>query len=114
MSKKLDTGVILSHKKIKDNDKCIVCNSFKFSKKYLNINECLDCGHVFADYHLTNNEIKKIYNLNYFKGKEYLNYSDDKLVFQKNFNLRLITLFNYITKPENKSLLEIGCAFGFL
>ena len=98
---------------INDNYNCIICNSVKFAKKYININECLNCGHIFADYNLTNNQIKKIYNFEYFNGKEYCNYSNEKNILQKNFNLRIQTLLKFIEKPINKSLLEIGCAFGF-
>ena len=96
-----------------ENNKCVVCKSTKFTNRYQILLECLNCGHIFSNRKLSYDEIKSLYDIDYFKGNEYLDYEKDKNIILKNFKLRIATLLKHIKKPLNKSLLEIGCAFGF-
>ena len=92
--------------------KCNVCESINFSEFYKGICKCNNCGHCFANLNIDINQLKKIYSKNYFYGEEYLNYLSDKKILQKNFQIRLNQLMK-ITKVNNKSLLELGSAYGF-
>jgi 2-polyprenyl-3-methyl-5-hydroxy-6-metoxy-1,4-benzoquinol methylase len=57
--------------------------------------------------------LKSIYNENYFKGEEYLDYLRDKNVLQKNFGKRIRKMKQLFSDDEIKDVLEIGCAYGF-
>lgn len=92
--------------------KCIVCNSTDIYGIYNDtLVKCNKCGMVSANMEIGEAELKAIYNSNYFKGEEYLDYVADKTVIQKNFSKRM----KKITRVEDKKItaLEIGCAYGF-
>jgi len=75
--------------------------------------KCLNCGLVSANIQLSQEEIRKIYSENYFKGEEYEDYLRDKEVLQKNFSRRLKKIFSIVPENEIKDILELGCAYGF-
>ncbi len=91
---------------------CNICNSSNNVNIYKGIIKCKTCTHCFADISIDHDELKNIYKKNYFFGEEYLNYQKDKNIIIKNFNLRLNKLKKYFNF-ENKSLLEIGSAYGY-
>ena len=95
------------------NNHCIVCDSRDAKPMYPGIIKCKDCGYIYADLNMSQVEFEKLYNSGYFTGEEYSNYLSDKDVLQKNFNNRLNTLLKYINPKEHKSLMEVGCAYGF-
>lgn len=90
---------------------CIICNT-NAGKNYLypGILKCPSCGLVFADTHLSERELKQLYQREYFFGDEYLNYLEDKPTIQKNFTARIRTLKTF---APSGNLFEIGCAYGF-
>ncbi len=92
---------------------CIICNNSKHNHLYKGIVQCSNCGHVFANMNLTDEELQDIYRKNYFFGDEYSNYIADKISIQKNFQRRLEVLQKFIDIERHNSLLEIGCAYGF-
>ena len=101
---------------------CIVCSSSKSSTFYPGLLKCAECGMVFADMQLSEEELRDLYRKQYFFGDEYSNYVADKKVLQKNFRLRLRPLFDCIKKfmPDKYDtpllkldLFEIGSAYGF-
>lgn len=91
---------------------CNICNSSNNINIYRGIIKCKTCTHCFADISIDYDDLKKIYKKNYFFGEEYLNYQNDKNIIIKNFNLRLNKLKKYFNF-KNKSLLEIGSAYGY-
>ena len=93
--------------------KCIICNDHNYSEIYKGILECSSCGYIFADSHLSDQELENLYDKNYFFGEEYHDYLSDAKVLEKNFKLRLKTLLRFIKPPGSLKLLEIGCAYGF-
>lgn len=94
--------------------KCLVCDETSFQKIYSGtLLRCSSCGFVTANMDVDEKILKKIYAEDYFKGEEYLNYVNDKLTIQKNFKARLNYIFNKIGGGKIKSVLEIGCAYGF-
>lgn len=74
---------------------------------------CQNCSHVWADMSLDEEQLRKIYAENYFKGEEYADYVADKLIIQSNFTKRLKSLRKLVNPPTFENTLEIGCAYGF-
>ena len=60
-----------------------MCNSTDNGNFYPGIVKCNNCGHVFADLELSDEQFKKLYSHDYFHGREYSNYKQDKNVLQK-------------------------------
>ncbi|NWJ47616.1 MAG: class I SAM-dependent methyltransferase [Chloroflexi bacterium] len=95
------------------NLECIVCKNRQFSPLYKGVVKCEECGHSTADMELSDEELFTIYKKNYFFGEEYSDYLGDRKLFQRNFRLRFKTLQRFLQAERHKSLLEIGCAYGF-
>jgi 2-polyprenyl-3-methyl-5-hydroxy-6-metoxy-1,4-benzoquinol methylase len=90
---------------------CILCNTDASRHiLYPGILKCPSCGLVFADAHVSAEDLHQLYQRNYFFGDEYLNYLEDKPTLQKNFSARLRTLRRF---SSGGNLFEIGCAYGF-
>ena len=94
-------------------NECVVCGNSDTKVMYEGILECLQCGHIFSDFQLNDEELFKLYSKKYFFGEEYSDYIADKKVFQKNFRLRLKVLQGFLDPTRHRHLLEIGCAYGF-
>jgi len=94
-------------------NKCIICNKTANDILYAGILQCHNCGYVFADIHITNDDLNAYYNNNYFSGKEYSNYEASRNIIQKNFKNRLKVLNRFISPSNHGNLLDIGCAYGF-
>jgi 2-polyprenyl-3-methyl-5-hydroxy-6-metoxy-1,4-benzoquinol methylase len=93
---------------------CPICNHLELIKIYNNtLIQCKNCSHVWADLSLDEEELRKIYAENYFKGEEYDDYLSDKIILQTNFTKRLKSLYKFIDAPTFESVLELGCAYGF-
>ena len=94
--------------------RCVVCkNTLNFTKKYKILTKCKNCSHIFYDNDLNYKDLKKIYSNEYFFGKEYINYIEDKKQVEKNSLKRIKTIKKYIPNLSDKKLLEIGSAYGF-
>ena len=94
-------------------NECIVCGNSGTKVMYEGILKCLQCGHIFFDFQLNDEELFKLYSKKYFFGDEYSDYIADKKVFQKNFRLRLEVLQSFLDPTRHRHILEIGCAYGF-
>lgn len=92
---------------------CIICNSNYKESRIRGLLECESCHFITTDIDLSQEEIEGIYSADYFKGKEYSNYLLDKNIIQKNFKKRLKKLLSFVDNSREKSLFEIGCAYGF-
>ncbi len=93
---------------------CIICNNSDFELIYNNtLKKCTACNFITANIDISNDELNKIYSENYFKGEEYSDYVKDKDSLQCNFNKRLNYIFKKFNENDIKSVLEIGCAYGF-
>lgn len=91
---------------------CIICNGEKYKLIYNNtLKHCETCGFITANIEVGHEELKRIYNRNYFLGEEYLDYLADKPALQKNFTQRLSSIEE--NTHEEMEALEIGCAYGF-
>ena len=92
---------------------CIVCGGSRITPLYSGILTCSDCGYVFADLALADEEFVRLYQHNYFHDGEYSDYCSDEQILRKNFKLRLKVLTKYLEPVRHKHLLEIGSAYGF-
>lgn len=93
---------------------CLVCKEKHFEEIYSHtLKKCLNCGFITANLQISSLKLEEIYSENYFKGEEYLDYCQDKKIIQKNFQERLNYIFQKVNKNSIKSVLEIGCAYGF-
>jgi SAM-dependent methyltransferase len=92
---------------------CIVCGSGDARPFHPGLLRCAGCGHAWADLRLSPDQLAEIYGRSYFFGDEYLDYVADRAVIQKNFGLRLAVLERFLDRARHRSLLEVGCAYGF-
>ena len=92
---------------------CIVCEANDAAPLYPGILRCRACGYVFADMRLTDEELFRLYNEEFFTGAEFSDYAGDAKFFRKNFALRLRELKKFLDPTRHRRLLEIGCAYGF-
>jgi SAM-dependent methyltransferase len=91
--------------------RCILCGTDAAGcERFPGILQCPSCRFVFANLHLSPDQLRELYSAKYFFGDEYANYVEDKRVLQKNFAARIRTLQRYSTGGK---LFEIGCAYGF-
>ena len=93
---------------------CLVCKNRNMKEIYSGLlRKCPDCGFVTANLELHDSEIEGLYNEGYFKGEEYLNYEKDKVIFRKNFSKKVTLMLKIAARENIRSILEIGCAYGF-
>ncbi len=90
---------------------CICCDCADWSPKFRVLVQCNNCGFIRADTEVTPEQIKRLYQEDYFRGKEYGNYLADQATHRTNFAWR----FKMVKKvaPDLRRLFEIGCAYGF-
>ncbi|HOQ86823.1 MAG TPA: class I SAM-dependent methyltransferase [Phycisphaerae bacterium] len=88
---------------------CLVCGTDAFQPHLEILLRCPSCGFVTAR---TDGAIdyRALYDGDYFKGAEYLDYAADEAFFKKNFRRRLAEVRRHT--PSGR-LLEIGAAYGF-
>lgn len=93
--------------------KCMICNGNMIRYKIEGLDICTDCGFITTDMNLSKEDIKRLYTEGYFHGEEYADYTADKKITQRNFEKRVNNIKKFINNPENKSVFEIGCAYGY-
>lgn len=76
---------------------------------YDSLLRCPECGFVFADAHLSEDEHRALYQKDYFFGLEYTDYLRSRDALQQNFRRRIDTLSRF--SPGGR-LYEIGAAYG--
>lgn len=95
------------------SNSCIVCTNRDISSFYQGLNKCNECGFVFAELTISEEELLEIYHEAYFSGVEYVDYLGDRETYQKNFDNHLRKLKKFIEPSRHRHLFEIGCAYGF-
>jgi SAM-dependent methyltransferase len=94
--------------------KCIVCGvSGKHTPLYRGILRCSECGYVYADVRLTDEELFTLYSEQFFTGAEFNDYAADERFFRRNLSLRFKELKKFLEPERHRRLLEIGSAYGF-
>lgn len=94
--------------------KCVVCekseNVYLYTVNAFPIVKCASCGFVFSRQYLEPVDFSKLYNQDYFHGKDYINYLADAAIIKRNFKNFLKRIKSY--HPTGR-LLEVGSAYGF-
>jgi SAM-dependent methyltransferase len=90
---------------------CIACGAARQAPLYRVLQQCGECGFIRADVDIDEEEVKKLYQEDYFRGREYGDYVADRHVHRKNIAHR----FAEVTRVAGplESIFEIGCAYGF-
>jgi Methyltransferase domain len=92
---------------------CIVCGSTEEAAPlYRGILRCRECGYIYADLRMSDEELFALYNEQFFSGAEFSDYAADERFFRKNFRLRFKALKQFL-EPTHRHLFEIGSAYGF-
>ena len=98
-----------------DNDNnpntCVCCEGVESTTHLAALRRCCTCGHVWADLHLSPDEVRALYTEHYFKGEEYLDYEQEAPALRRNFRARVNDLAQRY--PRGASLWEIGAAYGY-
>ena len=93
---------------------CLVCDgALEPHRRLTGLLRCAVCGFVTAHLAFSTSELEAIYGREYFHGSEYADYVFEGPSLSHNFRRRLRTLTRYVPEREDKTLFEIGCAYGF-
>lgn len=88
---------------------CLVCDRGRLDSHFEGLLKCPECGFITARIE-RGTEVREIYERDYFKGDEYLDYAADEVILKKNFRRRLDDI---LKRRQSGRLLEIGAAYGF-
>lgn len=88
---------------------CLVCGADEFHSHLGILDKCVACGFVSANV-AAGIDVRQLYDGEYFKGEEYLDYLADESFFRRNFRKRLAAVRRHRSAGR---LLEIGAAYGF-
>jgi len=92
---------------------CLVCGATLQGSKLAGLRRCTGCSFTTADTALGEADFVALYGRDYFHGCEYHDYVAERESLRLNFVRRLATLEALAGGLRGKSLLEIGCAYGF-
>ena len=92
---------------------CLVCGEALVPSRLPGLLRCPGCGFVTADLELGDEELARLYGPDYFHGEEYADYVAEEASLKDNFRARLRTLLALVPDAAEKTLFEIGCAYGF-
>lgn len=93
--------------------KCRVCDNTSYEKIFNNtLVKCNICGFTTVNEIYPKEELENIYNENYFKGGEYLDYLADSEAVNRNSKQRIKKIKQQFRNYNPLNVLEIGCAYG--
>ena len=92
-------------------DSCICCESGDAVPHLEGLLRCTRCSHVWADMRIPEDELRRLYAENYFKGDEYLDYEREEHALRRNFRQVITELRRRL--PEGGRLWEVGTAYGY-
>lgn len=92
---------------------CLVCDGRLDASPLGGLRRCAECGFVTAATDLDATDCAALYGKDYFHGSEYLDYVEERESLRLNFAGRMSTLEEIAGGLRGKSLIEIGCAYGF-
>lgn len=95
-----------------DGQRCVACGGTKLHPWHSNLLKCPDCGHCRFGSEVSEEQLRTLYNEDYFTGGEYENHLAEAACFQKNFRLRMKALRQLLDPTRHQTLLEIGCGYG--
>jgi SAM-dependent methyltransferase len=93
---------------------CLVCGGEMSQSRTAGLLECRRCRFITANMVLSKEEHEALYGRNYFEGTTvYQDYAREADALRLNFDRRLATMAKIIPEFADKSLFEIGCAYGY-
>ena len=101
------------------NYECSLCKQDKtkpvLHKHGLTIVICSNCGFVYVNPRLKNEQLNSIYLHNYFKNKEYgyIGYELQEVLRKKNFERWLKDAASFLPAGKPIRALDVGCAAGY-
>jgi 2-polyprenyl-3-methyl-5-hydroxy-6-metoxy-1,4-benzoquinol methylase len=101
------------------NYPCSLCSKDKtdilLTKQGFSIVQCCNCGFVYVNPRVENEQLTSIYRHNYFANKDYgyVSYEQEKILRVKNFERWLKDSDKYITDANPIFALDVGCAAGY-
>ncbi len=93
--------------------RCVVCDGRLGGSRIRGLLRCVECGFVAADADIDATDFGALYGKDYFHGSEYLDYIKERESLRVNFKGRIPVLEALAGGLRGKTLLEIGCAYGF-
>ena len=93
--------------------RCLVCEGELQPSALPGLKQCAQCGFVTADSALDDNALAALYGADYFHGEEYFDYREERDSLRLNFERRLDTISRLAKGLQGKSVLDIGCAYGY-
>ncbi len=90
---------------------CICCGAERWAPHFRVLRKCGGCGFIRADMDLTHEQVRALYQEDYFRGEEYGDYLADALSHRKNFAARLSVVKRLMGRAG--PVFEVGCAYGF-
>ncbi|MGL4550813.1 MAG: class I SAM-dependent methyltransferase [Gemmataceae bacterium] len=91
---------------------CVCCGASHWSAYFRVLRKCRECGFIRADVDLTHEQVRRLYQEDYFQGEEYGDYLADAVSHRKNFAARLAVV-RRLMGPAVGPVFEVGCAYGF-
>jgi 2-polyprenyl-3-methyl-5-hydroxy-6-metoxy-1,4-benzoquinol methylase len=84
-------------------------------KQGFHIVTCGNCGFVYVNPRLANEQLNAIYQHNYFQNKDYgyVDYEQEKRLRVKNFERWLSTAEHFLPPGKTVVALDVGCAAGY-
>lgn len=96
------------------NQPCEVCDARHFRRVFSKVGydffRCLDCGHVAIQLGISDADLVRLYETEFFTNGSYVDYLGDRAILKKNFARFLNRLHVHAVGGR---LLDIGCAYGF-
>lgn len=90
---------------------CPCCDHSEWLPRWKGFVVCRRCGLMTVNQSFAAEDLKRFYQEDYFKGREYVDYVADKPAQQKTLRNHLRVVRRHV-RPGGR-LLEIGCAYGF-
>lgn len=90
---------------------CPCCESARWWRRWPGFVICGDCGLMTVEGDFNVEELRRLYQEDYFQGREYIDYLADKPAQQKTLSRHLKQVRRFV--PTGGRILEIGCAYGY-
>jgi SAM-dependent methyltransferase len=94
-----------------DLTRCPCCEATDWVPRWGHFVVCRRCRLMRMAQPVLVDDLRTLYQADYFKGREYIDYVADKSAHQKTLARHLRVVRRHV--PEGARLLEIGCAHGF-
>jgi len=92
---------------------CISCGGSNEPSHLPGLVKCQSCGLIAADLDISDAEVARLYDEDFFRGNEFFDYTAEQESLRLNFRDRIRVLREIVPDLATRDLFEIGCAYGF-